>query len=80
MAEMYIQMTYFVVPRGADNYIALVYNHQYLHLIFKLKPHLGSVRLRWIRYYESVCGMNTTGSLPVSQDRNLMQYCDINNH
>ena len=39
----------FLIPRGAD--LTRTSLHQYLHIIFKLKPHLGSVRLRWIRYY-----------------------------
>ena len=38
---------------------------------------LGSVRLRWMRYYEPRCGLNFTGNLTRYDVGNLTQYVNI---
>ena len=38
---------------------------------------LGSIRLRWVRYYEPKCGLNLTSNLTSHSVRNLTQYVNI---
>lgn len=38
---------------------------------------LGSIRLRWIRYYEPRCGLNFTGNLTSHDDGNLTRYVNV---
>ena len=67
----------FLIPSGADmTSISLL---QHLHNIFDLKEHLqvGSIRLRWIRYYEPICGVNLTGIQTHSPDGNLTKYVNM---
>ena len=37
----------------------------------------GSIRLRWVRYYEPRCGLNLTGNLTSQNVGNLTQYMNI---
>ena len=62
----------FLTPRGSDR-MSL---RQHLDSLFTLKPKLGSIRLRWVRYYEPICGLNFTGGL-LDHDGNLTQYVNI---
>ena len=61
----------FLIPRATDK--TGMGLHQLLHNVFKLKPKLGSVRLRWIRYYEPACGLNFTAI----QDGNPTRYVNM---
>ena len=38
---------------------------------------VGSIRLRWVRYYEPKCGLNLTGNLTSHNVGNLTQYMNI---
>ena len=38
---------------------------------------VGSIRLRWVRYYEPRCGLNITGNLTSHNVGNLTQYMNI---
>ena len=38
---------------------------------------VGSIRLRWVRYYEPKCGLNITGNLTIHNVGNLTQYMNI---
>lgn len=61
----------FLIPKGVD--MMSMGLHQLLLNVFELKPILGSIRLRWIRYYEPTCGLNFTAI----HDGNLTRHLNM---